>query len=58
MISPKGQALLDDVRPGSLQSEIELLRGINAGLLKRLLGTLESNADRLLRQLDKGSIFV
>jgi len=58
MISPKGQALLDDVRPGSLQSEIELLRGINAGLLKRLLGTLESNADRLLRQLDKESIFV
>jgi len=52
MISARGQALLDEVRPSSLRSELELLKGIDARLLKRLLAALEINADRLLRELE------
>jgi DNA-binding MarR family transcriptional regulator len=52
LLSAKGQELLDEVRPDSLQNEIALLKGIDARLLKRLLGTLESNADGLLQRLE------
>jgi len=51
VISARGQALLDEVRPDSLRNEVELLKGIDAKLLKRLLDTLESNADGLLHKL-------
>jgi DNA-binding MarR family transcriptional regulator len=51
VISTRGQALLDEVRPDSLRNEVELLKGIDAKLLKKLLGTLEFNADGLLHEL-------
>jgi len=54
-LSPRGQALLDEVRPVALHREIELLRGIDARLLKRLLGQLESNADAMVGRL-KGEL--
>jgi DNA-binding MarR family transcriptional regulator len=51
VISSRGQSLLDEVRPDSLRNEVELLEGIDAKLLKRLLDTLEFNADGLLQKL-------
>ena len=50
-ISPRGQALLNEVRPVALRREVELLRGIDARLLKRLLSQLESNADAMISRL-------
>ena len=50
-ISPRGQALLDEVRPVALRREVELLHGIDAHLLKRLLSRLELNADTMISRL-------
>jgi DNA-binding MarR family transcriptional regulator len=49
-LTSQGQRLLDEVRPFALKNEIELLSGIDARLLKKLLGTLEENADAQLRR--------
>jgi DNA-binding MarR family transcriptional regulator len=49
-LSAQGQALLDEVRPFALKNEVELLSGVDARQLKRLLDRLEANADaQLLR---------
>lgn len=44
-LSAQGQSLLDEVRPFALKNEVELLAGIDARQLKRLLDALEANAD-------------
>jgi len=49
-LSTRGQQLLDEVRPFALQNEIELLSGIDARLLKKLVDALEANAEA---QLDR-----
>ena len=49
-LSTRGQALLDEVRPFALNNELELLAGIDARHVKRLLQSLEKNADAQLRR--------
>lgn len=55
-LSEHGQSLLDEVRPFALRSEIDLLKGIDARLLKRLLDQLEVNAESALQALNARSV--
>ncbi len=47
-LTPKGQALLEAVRPEALANEARLLEGIQAAGLKAMLDRLETNAERIL----------
>lgn len=47
-LTPHGRDLLEEVRPYALRSELRLLEGIDARLLKEMLDRLEENAVALL----------
>ena len=47
-LTPKGQALLEEVRPHALQNEARLLAGVDGRKLKAMLDRLEANADAIL----------
>ena len=51
-LSVEGQEQLEIVRPFALQSEVALLDGIDARLLKSLLERLEANATTMLDSLE------
>jgi DNA-binding MarR family transcriptional regulator len=47
-LTPKGQALLEEVRPHALQHEAALLQGVDGARFKAMLDRLEANAERIL----------
>ena len=51
-LTPKGRALLEEVRPHALENQARLLEGIDGSRLKRLLDQLEANAEAILEQTD------
>ena len=51
-LTPKGRALLEEVRPHALENQARLLEGIDGARLKRLLDQLEANAEAILEQTD------
>lgn len=50
-LSPAGRALLEEVRPHALRSELALLEGIDARALKAMLDRVEANAVAALERL-------
>jgi DNA-binding MarR family transcriptional regulator len=55
-LSARGQQLLDEVRPFALNNELELLSGLDARQLKRLLGVLEVNAVAQLQRFQASPV--
>ena len=51
-LTPRGRALLEEVRPHALENQARLLEGIDGARLKRLLDQLEANAEAILEQTD------
>lgn len=52
-LSPRGREMLEQVRPQALRSELRLLNGIDARLLKDMLDRLEANATAALAEAMK-----
>jgi DNA-binding MarR family transcriptional regulator len=49
-LTPKGRALLEEVRPHALQNEARLLEGVDGARLKAMLDRLEANAEAILEE--------
>ena len=47
-LTPKGRALLEEVRPEALRNEARLLDGVDGRRLKAMLDRLEANAEEIL----------
>jgi DNA-binding MarR family transcriptional regulator len=54
-LSASGRAILEEVRPHALRSELALLEGIDARMLKALLDRLEANAAAVLERTEPGA---
>ena len=49
-LTPKGRALLEEVRPHALENQARLLEGVDERGLKAMLDRLEANAERVLEE--------